>query len=172
MEAGLTVAKDPAPQAHDPLDPRAVAYLSGSARAERRSFEPGSSVAHLAAPHHHRKSGRAAQRRESQPAERSGRASGGRMEKALTKLGSFTISRKAKQELSAIGDDISVSARPSPPSLILSFSVSPFRAIGCSSLPAIALDPLFSIFILSCPAVLGKLRLEILLVAWLMAVLM
>lgn len=32
------------------------------------------------------------------------------MEKALTKLGSFTISRKAKQELSAIGDDISVSA--------------------------------------------------------------
>ncbi|CAD6210148.1 unnamed protein product [Miscanthus lutarioriparius] len=29
------------------------------------------------------------------------------MEKALTKLGSFTISRKAKQELSAIGDDIS-----------------------------------------------------------------
>jgi len=33
------------------------------------------------------------------------------MEKALTKLGSFTISRKAKKELSAIGDDISVSAR-------------------------------------------------------------
>ncbi|KAL5218879.1 hypothetical protein ABZP36_019563 [Zizania latifolia] len=29
------------------------------------------------------------------------------MEKALTKIGSFTISRKAKQELSAIGDDIS-----------------------------------------------------------------
>jgi len=91
------------------------------------------------------------------------------MEKALTKLGSFTISRKAKQELSAIGDDISVSAHRRRH---LSFSVSPFRAIGCSSLPAIALDPLFSIFILSCPAVLGKLRLEILLVAWLMAVLM
>ncbi|CAL4929733.1 unnamed protein product [Urochloa decumbens] len=29
------------------------------------------------------------------------------MEKALTKLGSFTISRKAKKELSAIGGDIS-----------------------------------------------------------------
>ncbi|KAL5210806.1 hypothetical protein ABZP36_006429 [Zizania latifolia] len=29
------------------------------------------------------------------------------MDKALTKIGSFTISRKAKQELSAIGDDIS-----------------------------------------------------------------
>jgi hypothetical protein len=70
------------------------------------------------------------------------------MEKALTKLGSFTISRKAKQELSAIGDDISVSAHRRRH---LSFSVSPFRAIGCSSLPAIALDPLLSIFIiLSC----------------------
>lgn len=32
------------------------------------------------------------------------------MEKALTKLSSFTIPRKAKQELSAIGGDISVSA--------------------------------------------------------------
>jgi hypothetical protein len=41
------------------------------------------------------------------------------MEKALTKLGSFTISRKAKQELSAIGDDISVSA--------LLAAISPFR---------------------------------------------
>jgi len=133
MEAGLTVAKDPAPQAHDPLDPRAVAYLSGSARAERRSFEPGSSVAHLAAPHHHRKSGRAAQRRESQPAERSGRASGGRMEKALTKLGSFTISRKAKQELSAIGDDISVSARRRRH---LSFSPFPSRLSAQSVAPA------------------------------------
>lgn len=70
------------------------------------------------------------------------------MEKALTKLGSFTISRKAKQELSAIGDDISVSALLAA---ISPFSVSHFRAIGCSSLPAIALDPLLSIFIiLSC----------------------
>jgi hypothetical protein len=32
------------------------------------------------------------------------------MEKALTKLGSFTIPRKAKQELSAIGGDLSVSS--------------------------------------------------------------
>ena len=87
------------------------------------------------------------------------------MEKALTKLGSFTISRKAKQELSAIGGDISVSAHRRRH---LSFSVSPFGASGCSSLPVtgIALDPLLSIFILSGPAVLGKLmRLEILPVA-------
>jgi hypothetical protein len=42
------------------------------------------------------------------------------VEKALTKLGSFTISRKAKKELSSIGGDISVSARRhsySPPRL-------------------------------------------------------
>jgi len=95
------------------------------------------------------------------------------MEKALTKLGSFTISRKAKQELSAIGDDISVSARPSPPSLILSFSVSPFRAIGYSGLLAIALDPLLSIFtILSCRPGEVEIRNTTCCIAWLMAVLM
>ena len=58
------------------------------------------------------------------------------MEKALTKLGSFTISRKAKKELSAIGDDISVSARLAAISL---FSL-PF--LRNQLLAAIALDPL------------------------------
>lgn len=52
------------------------------------------------------------------------------MEKALTKLGSFTIPRKAKQELSAIGGDISVSAPlllPSfPPSRVISLSLLSF----------------------------------------------
>jgi hypothetical protein len=48
------------------------------------------------------------------------------MEKALTKLSSFTIPRKAKQELTAIGGDISVSAAAtslaiSVPSILFSF---------------------------------------------------
>jgi hypothetical protein len=149
MEAGLTVTKDPAPQAQRPRPSRSASrcLFIGVRRAERRSFEPGSPVALRAA--HHQKSGRAAQRRENQPSGAAALPEGGRrMEKALTKLGSFTISRKAKQELSAIGDDISVSAHCHRH---LSFFVSPFRAIGCSSLPAIALDPPVSIFItLSC----------------------
>jgi hypothetical protein len=53
------------------------------------------------------------------------------MEKALTKLSSFTIPRKAKQELSAIGGDISVSAASftlSAPFLFFSFL--PFPVLG------------------------------------------
>ena len=64
------------------------------------------------------------------------------MEKALVKLSSFTISRKAKKELSAIGDDISVSARPAISLFFLRFLRNQLPA-------AIALDPLPLFFILS-----------------------
>jgi hypothetical protein len=57
------------------------------------------------------------------------------MEKALTKLSSFTIPRKAKQELSAIGGDISVSAASftlSAPFLFFSFLSCLFLFLGDS----------------------------------------
>ena len=72
------------------------------------------------------------------------------MEKALTKLGSFTISRKAKQDLSAIGDDISVSTRRH-----LSSSVFTFQSLAPAS------RPVRWICCLRYYLVLGKLRWEI-----------
>ena len=57
------------------------------------------------------------------------------MEKALTKLGSFTIPRKAKQELSAIGGDISVCLTPTsiPALFFFSLSFSHFSLLVFSS---------------------------------------
>jgi hypothetical protein len=52
------------------------------------------------------------------------------MEKALTKLSSFTIPRKAKQELTAIGGDISVSAAATSLTLLVPFILFSFLFLG------------------------------------------
>ena len=101
--------------------PEPAAYLLGSSGGGGcQSFEPGSVSPILRHPTTHSQN-RSADCRLQRPSvvvytstlhtTDSGqeRREGIPMEKALTKIGSFTISRKAKQELSAIGGDISVS---------------------------------------------------------------
>lgn len=104
-----TLAGDPAEPFGTPNE--AALYLFRSSPVERAAalnLVPPS-VAHPAAPQSPRESRAAVCLRVHtyalRPAPRRRR-----MEKALTKLGSFTIPRKAKKELTAIGGDISVSA--------------------------------------------------------------